>query len=336
MLAKAALVLACLIYLAYSLKSLGVGEIFSVAKDSQLGWLALSILPLAGRFWIWSYKWAKMVGRQYDLGFRLSQRLVMAAAFINLVTPTAKLGGAFYRAFFLKQRLAFRPSSAYGWVFADQMAHLSGNLLLLGTLAMIAPRFMPGVGNRSAYWATSVICFALLLAFIVFRDRLWQKSQSARVPEVFSRWLSARMAALRGPRKNDSMSQFLKPWLASGKLHQFLSVEMGLSAASFAMLGLANAWVLRSLGAEFSLLPVMLVVLLAYLGGSVLGVMGGIGVTEVFLLKAYPLVGLSHTQAAAGALLHRALFYLFVLAAGGWSFEVLRRGKPKSSVDVTQ
>jgi len=334
--AKAVLVLACLIYLGYNLSALGPGEVFAAAKQCHPGWLLLSLLPLAARFWLWSYKWAKMVSRQFPLGFQLSQRLVMAAAFINLVTPTAKLGGAFYRAIFLKQRLAFRASNAYGWVFADQMAHLSGNLLLLGLLTIVAPNFMPAMGGSLPYWGTSAFCFCVIGLFIASRERLWRKAQTAKVPEVLSRWLSAKMAALRGPGSQDSVKHFLQPWLASGKMSQFLSVEMGMSALSFAMLGLANAWVLRSLGAEFSLLPVMLVVLLAYLGGSVLGIMGGIGVTEVFLLKAYPLVGLTHTEAAAGALLHRALFYLFVLGVGGWSFGVLRKKKPAESVNVAQ
>ena len=146
-------------------------------------------------------------------------------------------------------------------------------------------------------------------AFLACRERLWRKGQKTTLPHALSRFLTAKMAFVKGGNNKDSIKQFLWPWLGSGNRIQYGAVEMGLSGLSFAMLGIANAWVLTGLGEDVHWLPVLMVVILAYFGGSVLGVMGGIGVTEVFLLKLYPLVGISQTHAAAGALLHRALFY---------------------------
>ena len=145
---KLCLVLVCFAYLAHSLRALGPGDVWAVARESHMGWLLLSLLPILARFLLWSWKWQRMVKREASFPLRLSHRLIMAAAFINLATPTAKLGGAIYRALFLKKRLGFRSSRASGWVFADQMAHLMGSTLLLGGVAVLAPVVLPGIAYQ--------------------------------------------------------------------------------------------------------------------------------------------------------------------------------------------
>ena len=55
-------------------------------------------------------------------------------------------------------------------------------------------------------------------------------------------------------------------------------------------------------------------VVLAYFAGVLVGAWGGIGVTEAALTGLYVQIGLPPDQAAAGALLHRAVFYAVVLA----------------------
>ena len=85
---------------------------------------------------------------------------------------------------------------------------------------------------------------------------------------------------------------------------------------------------LRHWGVETSVILVSLGVMLGYLVGSVLGIMGGIGVTELFLIKLYQQMGIPTEAATAGALLHRGLFYLSVLSVGGLSTWVLTRKKP--------
>jgi hypothetical protein len=61
----------------------------------------------------------------------------------------------------------------------------------------------------------------------------------------------------------------------------------------------------------------MAAVMLGYLAGTLVGVWGGVGVTEAALTGLFLRLGLSVEVAATGALLHRACFYLVVLAAGG-------------------
>lgn len=333
---KFALVVLCLVYLAYSLKALGPGEVWAVARQSQWEWVLLSLLPIFLRFFLWSFKWQRMVRRESPFSLRLAHRLIMAAAFINLATPTAKLGGAIYRALYLKRRLGFRTSRANGWVFADQMAHLLGSVLLLGLVAFAAPYLLPQIQYRYGLFAVGVVGCALPLVFLLIRRKLWSRWQLAAVPERVAAFFRSKISASRGGKQKDSLPQFLWPWLGSGKVWQYGGVEITLSAVSFAMLGLANAWVLNSLGEDVHWLSILMVVILAYFGGSVLGVMGGIGVTEVFLLKLYPLVGISETHAAAGALLHRALFYLFVIIFGGLAFLQARRFKEAELVDVPE
>ena len=73
------------------------------------------------------------------------------------------------------------------------------------------------------------------------------------------------------------------------------------------------------MGSQVSIASLSLAIMLSYFAGSVLGVMGGVGVTELFLMKTYALIGVEETTAAAAALLHRFLFYVFILVVGGLS-----------------
>ena len=65
------------------------------------------------------------------------------------------------------------------------------------------------------------------------------------------------------------------------------------------------------------MVTVGLVVMVGYLLGTLLGIMGGVGVTEVFLIELYTRAGIPEQAAVAGALLHRGLFYAYIIAVGG-------------------
>ena len=75
--------------------------------------------------------------------------------------------------------------------------------------------------------------------------------------------------------------------------------------------------VLKSLGVKAPLIVVTMVVVLGYLAGNLLGAWGGIGVTEAALVALGTQFGVPADAAAAGALLHRAVFYTVVLSCGG-------------------
>ncbi len=75
--------------------------------------------------------------------------------------------------------------------------------------------------------------------------------------------------------------------------------------------------VLRALGVEAPLLLVAAAVVAGYFVGVAVGAWGGIGVTEAALTGLFVKLGVPPEQAAAGVLLHRAIFYAVVLIAGG-------------------
>jgi len=317
---KVLIFVGCIAYFLWNLISLGLDGVWQVAQKADPKWLLLSLIPLFLRFFLWSLKWFLMLSRQQNLSFSLVHQWIMAAAFINLVTPTAKLGGAIYRGLMLKKNDRFRSSSAYGWVVADQLSHLFGNLVLFGGLCLAAPWILPQIKPMSGLILLGAICMVLAVGFVLIRPYLWHKLKQAQVPKIFGKLIERRLTQFGSEVRNDSMSQFLLPSLGSCKGPGYVTVEILGSAVSFAMLGIANVWILRSLGADASVLAVLIVVMVSYLAGSFLGVMGGIGVTEVFLLKLYPLAGILPTHAAAGAILHRGLYYLWVLVMGGWAF----------------
>jgi len=89
-----------------------------------------------------------------------------------------------------------------------------------------------------------------------------------------------------------------------------------LAALAFASLCVANGLALKAVGAEASWIVVAGCAALGYFAGTVVGVMGGVGVTEAALIELYTRTGIDPTVAAAGALLHRAAFYGITLLWG--------------------
>jgi uncharacterized membrane protein YbhN (UPF0104 family) len=118
-----------------------------------------------------------------------------------------------------------------------------------------------------------------------------------------------------------------EPLLDVGRTIRVAPQDLSLAALSFGSLCLANALVLQALGADAPLFQVAVAVVVGYFAGTVVGTLGGIGVTEVALIKLYGMAGVSTEAATAGALLHRASYYAVILVAGGLSLlaEGIRR-----------
>lgn len=295
-----------------------------MAREAHAGWLALSLAPIGLRFLLWGYKWTYMLALRERVPLALAMRILAAGSFVNLTTPTAKLAGGIVRAMLLRRRRGWRLSVAYGWSMADQVTNVVGNLLLFGVLAVIV-----GVGFPDLEWSRALaISGAVSLAFVVCtaigRGWGWRHLRDER----FGNWLWAKLP--RRFRKAGADHQLVLRRIFGPLLHDFggtgrYTAYLGLAAAAFASLCLSNALTLRALGVEAPLLLVSVAVLIGYFAG-VVGILGGIGVTEAALIQLFVQFGIPDHEAAMGALLHRALFYLVVLAWGGHGLWV--EGRP--------
>lgn len=155
----------CLAAVWWTVRKMGFQAVAEVALHAHLGWLCLSFVPIVLRFVVWSAKWQRMLRRTTDVSHGAVFRAVLAGAFINLVTPTAKLGGGIARALMIHKATGLRKSVAYGWSLADQLTNSLGNASLLAIIAIIGFTVMddPQIGLTLL-----IIGFAAALVVYVF------------------------------------------------------------------------------------------------------------------------------------------------------------------------
>lgn len=299
------------------ISGLGWHKILELVLQADLGLLIAGIVTLFGYYLIWVWKWHFIVARLKRLPFGVLWRLQLAGSFINLVTPTARLGGGFLRAMALEKQYGFTLPAGYGLVLADQLTGFVGKVLLIGFLCLAALGRFP---KHDFEWLLLPIG---ILSLIVAFSWPWARVPLGRkLASVKAFWIW-RIPFLQKIIKNGEgkkwIEQLLEPSFFEGKKAEVLVLDLGLSALSFALFCLSNSLVLKAMGCDVSLAAISIVMVVGYLIGSVTGIMGGAGTTELALIGLYATIGIDEGQAAAGALVHRGLFYLVVLIIGGFS-----------------
>ena len=291
-------------------------KVWAVARDADPWWLAASALPIGLRFIIWGVKWNGLLRGTAKFPLRVSTRIIAAGSFVNLTTPTAKLAGGIVRAALIHRRFGWRLSKAYGWAFADQVTNLLGQGLLLGA-GSLAFAAHPAAGDL--WWAFAILGTATLAAIglaILLRNPFWNWIRQPQWHDRLERFVPRRFVSENGIEEG-LLERIFGPLLIDSAAWKRFIPAMLWGGIAFATLPVANAMVLKSLGVDAPLLVVTVIVVLGYLAGNLLGAWGGIGVTEAALATLGAQFGVPAEQAAAGALLHRAIFYLVVLAWGG-------------------
>jgi uncharacterized membrane protein YbhN (UPF0104 family) len=308
----------CLVWLGWIVASLGPRRVVRVAADADPVWLALSFLPILARFLVWGVKWTRMLRRRGPVGFPVALRALMAGVFVNLTTPTAKLAGGFVRAALIRRRTGWRMSVAYGWSLADQVTNLLGNLTLYGIVALGAGLTLAPGATRAPFLVSGAVALAAVVALVSLRRPGWTAVQRPGLARWLSRITPVRFRTIRNGEPTAAwVGPVFEPLLHHGKTLRVATHDLGLAACSFASLCLANAMVLQALGVETPLFLIAVAVVIGYLAGTVIGTVGGIGVTEVALIKLWTAAGVPLEAATAGSLLHRASYYLVIVLVGG-------------------
>ena len=313
-----------LIAVVWTVHSLDPRRVWAMAASANPFWLAVSAIPIVLRFGIWGVKWTNMLARHSPVPLGTATRFIAAGSFVNLTTPTAKLAGGVVRALLLNRRYGWRMSVAYGWAFADQVTNLIGHTLLFG-VGTLAFSFHPAAAEWSSAFAIvgSLTLLGLAAGFLIRRPA-WDWIQRPALASRLGRFVPQRFSGADGVTP-DGLKRIFGPLLDSGASWKAFVPDVLFGALAFTMLPVANAMVLRSLGVDAPLLVVTVVVVLGYLAGNLLGAWGGIGVTEAALAALGAQFGVPAEAAAAGALLHRAVFYAVVLSCGGGSLWIERR-----------
>jgi uncharacterized membrane protein YbhN (UPF0104 family) len=313
------IVAVCVAALAWTIVSLGPRRVLDVALRADPLWLALSILPLAGRFLIWAFKWRRMLARRSPVPYRFCLRALAAGSFVNLTTPTAKLAGGFVRAALLHRRHGWGMATAYGWSMADQVTNVLGHLLLYGLLAPVAALGFPPGPERSVLLGSGLLVLGGIVLSVALRGTAWRLLARPAFSGRFGRLLPV---TWRGEEREDGdrgagVREILRPLLLEGGAWRTFLPDLAWAAVAFGAVCVANALVFRALGADAPIAQLSIVVVLGYFAGVAVGAWGGVGVTEAALTGLYIQIGVPPDLAAAGTLLHRALFYAVVLGWGG-------------------
>ena len=315
----------CLGWLAKIIIELGPGSVFRAAGEAEPVWLVLALIPLWFRFAVWAWKWRLLTDYGPDVGFIYLFRLVMSGCLVNLATPTAKLGGGVFRAWMLHRKKGLRRAHAFGWVLADQFSTAIGTLFLFGCLAFGTMVWFPEKETRLTSFGVGLLFFAVVALWLWGRTRLWKKARDRDPSPFLRKWIPGFLKRYPVPPDKEWVATLLQPALAPKPVLWSFAIEIVLPMLSFLCLCWSNALVLKALGTDLSILQMFVAVSLGYALGSMLGIMGGIGVTEVFLIQIFTRFGMTPELAASGALIHRAIYYGFVLISGGWASWTFKR-----------
>jgi len=308
----------CLAAMAWTIHSLGPGKVWESLQRADPVWLGLAVVAVIARFLIWGIKWQAMLRRRERVPLGQCVSFLMAGAFANLTTPTAKMAGGVVRAVLLSRRRGWPALEAYGWALADQATNIFGQWLLFGVLAMAAYSGLPPGPLRTGLPVVGLFVAAGVVAFGLLRRRLWTLVERQTIGRLIARLIPARFRKDRSAEDfNDWLARVLRPTLRHGGMVTAFLPDVVMGAIGFSMLCASNAMVLRALGSDAPLILVSVAVMLGYFAGTLVGAWGGIGVTEAALTGLFVQIGIPLEVAATGALLHRAIFYLVGLIGGG-------------------
>jgi uncharacterized protein (TIRG00374 family) len=315
---RVVVIVVCLAAMAWTIHSLGPDKVWTSLQQADPVWLGFAAAAVIARFLIWGVKWQAMLRRRERVPFSQCVSFVMAGAFANLTTPTAKMAGGIVRALLLSRRRGWPVLEAYGWALADQATNILGQWLLFGLLAIAAYSGLPPGPLRTVLPVVGLIVVCVVIAFGFMRERLWMLVERQTIGRLIARVIPARFRKDRSPEVYSSwLGQILRPTLKNGGMTPAFLPDVVMGAIGFSMLCASNAMVLRALGSDAPLILVSVAVMLGYFAGTLVGAWGGIGVTEAALTGLFVQIGIPLEMAATGALLHRAVFYLVGLVGGG-------------------
>lgn len=319
----------CVAAVIWLFHSLDLREVARLARDGDHRWLALSFGAMIARYGIWGLKSGAMFRRQAPFPMDAAVRGVIAGAFVNLVTPTAKVAGGLYRAAKVREITGWRVSTSYGWIVADQFTNGLGSTLFFGVIAIAAGAGFGGPGGTAltAIGVASLLCVVL---FVVGRESLWRTVRRPRMRNFLGRFNLVRSSrSERDPDQRSWFEAWLSPLLEGPGGTPALIGDILVGAMSLTCFAVANAAAFRAVGVDAPLPEVTVILTLGTLAGGVVG-MGGVGVTEAALVGLYAGFGISRPEAAAATLMHRFVLYTVVVAWGGWALWRSRAPKTRT------
>lgn len=279
--------------------------------EARPAWVALGVALLLLRYalWDWRFRLAVRLTLGRSSGPVLGFFVLLASAALNLITPTARVIGGMMRARYFSRAYARPFGLLYGVVLYDQMAH-HVVMSVCTWITLIATAFFlqrPGIGGGAL---ASLIASAVILF-------VWSRRRGPSEENPIVRFL-----ARRAERSEGRMGRFLAHGHeAVGVLVRLLGNGPHLQAivlgTIYFLVNAAAQWAFfMAIDAPVNPFVVLAVVALGTAVGTLTGMPGGLGTTELAMMASFKLLGVDEVIAAAGTLLYRGLHYAAVLAVG--------------------
>ncbi len=258
---------------------------------------------------------------------------------INTLTPGARTGGEFVKAYYISKLTKHSGAKSLGMVTLNSVIY--GGVfctIAFGSVGVIA--VTKGFPVALVSGLLLVICF--FLAAVLFSLWLYKKGGSV----LKKRWLSPlvkfafKLEKKRKEFKNYSYKRYLKykiNWIDEFinttrliLLRKDLVVSASILQAIACFVYFIEVYfIAQGLGLNVGIVPIILVTSVSMLFGYFMFLPGGIGVVEASMIYLYPLFGVSPAAAAAITLVDRAIYYLVVFGGGyaslmwlGWKYNV--------------
>ena len=273
--------------------------------------LLLSALFLFGRYVAVNWRWSLALDRLGPQPHHLVRILMLfTAAFVNHITPAARVLGGILRARYLGRYQSHPFSELYGVVLADQVSHHLVHLVLTW-LALVAMAWKVGQ-QETALIAGLALPAAALVATYAIRTRHSE------------RWRPVTDLARRIARRQESR---LSPLLEGGRgaVRRFreifedrdLQIRMAIFGVAFFVLNVIAQWVIfAGLDSQVPLLTVAITVALGAAAGQLTGTPGGAATTEAAMIACFVALGVDRVDAVAATLLYRGLHYCLIVVLG--------------------
>ncbi|MGB5891101.1 MAG: lysylphosphatidylglycerol synthase transmembrane domain-containing protein [Thermoanaerobaculia bacterium] len=273
--------------------------------------LLLSTLFLFGRYVAVNLRWSLALHRLGPQPHHLVRILMLfTAAFVNHITPAARVLGGILRARYLGRYQSHPFSELYGVVLADQVSHHLVHLVLTW-LALVALAWQVGQQKTALIAGLALPALALVVTYAV------HTRHSERWRPITD--LARRMAK----RQESRLSTLLEG--GRGAYRRFreifadrnLQFRMAIFGVAFFLLNVLAQWVIFSgLDSQVSLLTVAITVALGAAAGQLTGTPGGAATTEAAMIACFVALGVDRVDAVAATLLYRGLHYGLIMILG--------------------
>ncbi|MDO8556335.1 MAG: lysylphosphatidylglycerol synthase transmembrane domain-containing protein [Nanoarchaeota archaeon] len=276
-------------------------------------------------FVLWNVRWQFSLLPVGRIPFFRLLPVLMAGMFVNIVTPTAGLGGEPVRAYYIRNCTRAKIGEVLVLTVLEKLFGTAVTVVAVVFSLVYLTFFVPGDVVRGAFLLLLLALLVLLCLVIVVlwnaRIRHWgvvdwglKLLYKMKIFSLFSKNFSSFAAFKRFVfQEVDRCKLLLKKvfrekWFVYGNL----ALTVVITLVNYLIFYCA----FLAIGYELDLVHTIIVFTLATVLGDISFIPGGAGVTEVLSVGLLSAFGMSLEMAATATLVYRAVYYVLTLGVG--------------------